>query len=336
MEISEKLRAGLQLFGRDVGQFRDLPPRLDWAFLDYRHRPWLGLRAGIIKMPFGLYNEYADVDSARLSVLLPQSVYSLRNRSTLLAHTGFSLYGSHDFGPGGALDYQAFAGTLDVAANALELDGAALEDIETKYVAGAQVFWQPPIEGLRVGASALRASIDFFLRVDAATVQTLIMAGLVPADYDGALVISQRPVTFAIASAEYVRGDWVFAAEYARSLTRQRSSLPELLPTVESDNERFYVMASRRLNPCWELGAYYSVLHADAGDRRGRNMMKFPERFLAFQRDATATLRFDVNEHWLWKIEAHFIDGAADLFSSRNPSPERYWGLFLIRTTVMF
>ena len=31
---------------------------MDWAFLDYQWRPWLGLRAGIIKMPFGLYNEY--------------------------------------------------------------------------------------------------------------------------------------------------------------------------------------------------------------------------------------------------------------------------------------
>src|SRR5690606_23782908 len=72
-EITDKLRAGVQLYARAFGQYRDLPPRLDWAFLDYRHERWLGLRAGVIKMPFGLYNEYADIDASRLPILLPQS-----------------------------------------------------------------------------------------------------------------------------------------------------------------------------------------------------------------------------------------------------------------------
>src|SRR5215208_1527935 len=59
-EIADRLRVGAQLFARDFGAFED-PPRFDWAFLDYRFRAWLGLRAGIIKMPFGLYNEYTDI-----------------------------------------------------------------------------------------------------------------------------------------------------------------------------------------------------------------------------------------------------------------------------------
>jgi hypothetical protein len=64
--------------------------------------------------------------------------------------------------------------------------------------------------------------------------------------------------------------------------------------------------------------------------------MRFAEPFLAWQRDATATLRFDVNDRWLWKVEAHVIDGTADLFATRNPDPERWWGLFLVKTTVTF
>ena len=335
-DVADRLRAGIQIFGRDVGQFRDLPPRIDWAYLDYHWRDWLGLRAGIIKMPYGLYNEYADIDSARTAILMPQSVYPLRDRSALLAETGFSVYGHKRLGEGaGALDYQAWLGTLNVPANALEVVNATLDGIDTKYVTGAQLFWRAPLEGLRVGGTWLRTSIDFKLRLDPATTSALIMAGLVPMDYDGKLVISQRPDSLAIASAEYTRDNWLFAAEYARWYTRQISTLPDLLPTQNTKNERFYALASHRFTPEWELGGYYSVMFADADDRSGDNS-KFAKPYLAWQRDAAATLRFDVNEHWLWKLEAHFIDGTADLFASQNANPERYWGLFLFKTTVTF
>jgi hypothetical protein len=63
--------------------------------------------------------------------------------------------------------------------------------------------------------------------------------------------------------------------------------------------------------------------------------MKFPERWYAWQRDLAATVRYDVNERWLWKVEGHFIDGVADLLGS-TPDPKRYWGLFLLKTTVTF
>lgn len=336
-DVADRLRAGIQIFGRDVGQFRDLPPRIDWAYLDYHWRDFLGLRAGIIKMPYGLYNEYADIDSARTAILMPQSVYPLRDRSALLAETGFSLYGHQRLGErGGALDYQAWLGTLNVPANALEVNGATLDDIDTKYITGGQLFWRTPLEGLRVGATWLRTSIDFKLHLDPATTSALIMAGLVPMDFDGRLVISQRPDTLAIASAEYTRENWLFAAEYSRWYTRQESTLPNLLPTFNTKNERFYALASHRFDPEWELGAYYSVLYADANDRDGHDTTKFVKPYFAWQRDAAATLRFDVNEHWLWKLEAHFIDGTADLFASQNAHPERYWGLFLFKTTVTF
>jgi hypothetical protein len=336
-EISDKLRAGVQLFGRDEGTFRDLPPRLDWAFLDYRWQPWLGLRAGVVKMPFGLYNEYADIDAARTAILMPQSVYSLRNRSALLAQTGFLLYGARDLGDGaGSLDYQAWLGTLDVPANALELSGATLDSVDTKYVTGAQAFWHAPIDGLRVGGSFLRTSIDFHLTIDPATVEALIMAGLVPPDYTGQLTVSQRPTTQWIASAEYIHDSWLFAAEYARAYKHQVTTLPALLPTFDEDGERFYAMATHRFCERLEAGAYYSVTNADVHDRAGRNTMKFAEPFYAWQRDASATLRFDVNDHWLWKVEAHVIDGAADLALNVNTHPDRFWGMFLFRTTVTF
>jgi hypothetical protein len=334
-DVADRLRAGIQLFARDIGALRDEAPRIDWAYLDFRWRRWLGLRAGVIKMPFGLYNEYVDIDAARLPILLPESVYPVRNRDVLLSHTGFSVYGSRALDAGGELEYQAWLGTLTIAREALDLSGATLDSAQAKYVVGAQAFWHPPLVGLRVGATYLRASIDFRISLVPESTRALIMAGLVPSDFDGKLVISQRPDTLVVGSAEYTRGDWLVAAEYSRWFKRQRSTLPALLPTFEEDGERFYAMATTRLRPWLETGGYYSVFHVDAGDRGGRDP-RFAERFHAFQRDLAATLRFDVNDHWLWKLEGHFMDGTASLPALSNPHPERYWGLFLLRTTVTF
>ena len=334
-QLDERLRVGLQIFSRTQGDFRTEAPRLDWAYGDYRWQPWLGLRAGVIKMPFGLYNESVDIDQARLPILLPQSVYPIRNRDALLSHTGFALYGSRPLGAGGELDYQVWFGTLDIPENALELSGATLDEVDTRYVTGAQVYWHPPLDGLRIGGTVLQASIDFRLQLSAENIEALIAADLVPPDYDGRLRISQRPTTFLVGSAEYVAGDWLFAAEYSRWLKRQESSLPQVLPLLEEDAERFYVMATRRLSARFETGGYVSVTHADASDRTGQGM-GFAEPFHAFQRDVAATLQLDVNEHWLWKAEAHLIDGTSELRAAANPDPARTWGLFLFKTTVSF
>jgi hypothetical protein len=334
-EVADRLRAGMQLFARDFGDLEDAP-RFDWAFLDYRWRSRLGIRAGIIKMPFGLYNEYTDVDSARVSILMPQSVYSFVNRDVLLSHRGFALYGNHVMPRGGELEYQVWLGTLAIPENALTLSGATLDSIDTKYVTGAQLFWQLPVEGLRIGGTYLRASIDFNLTLSDANIAALIMAGLVPADFDGKVQVAQRPDTWVIGSAEYTRGDWLLAAEYFRAFKHQVSDLPAVLPAFDEDSERFYGLAAYRASESFELGGYYSVTHLDVGDRRGRDATKWMERYHAFQRDAALTLRYDVNDHWLWKVEGHFIDGTAALPLARNPNPDRYCGLVLLRTTVTF
>ena len=69
-------------FGSSSRASIELFRRLDWAFR--------------------LYNEYTDIDSARLPILMPSSVYPLRDRDVLLSHT--ALYGSQALGAGGELE----------------------------------------------------------------------------------------------------------------------------------------------------------------------------------------------------------------------------------------
>ncbi|HEX3596688.1 MAG TPA: hypothetical protein VHU80_16370, partial [Polyangiaceae bacterium] len=289
VQLLDQLRVGLQLVARDVGTLSEDTPRLDWAVIDYRFQPWFGLRAGVIKLPLGLYNEYEDIDSARTAILMPQSLYPIRNRDALISHTGFAAYGNLSLGDAGALDYQAWLGTLTIPRSALDVTGATLDSVDTKYVTGAQLFWHPPVDGLRVGGTFIQASIDFDLTLDAGTVTQLVTGGALPAGSSGGLVISQRPTRSLVASAEYVVGDWLFAAEYGRWLKHQQSSLPQLIPAFDEDSERFYGLATYRASSRFEFGTYYSVTHADVNDRTGKGP-KFKKPYLAFQRDLAATI----------------------------------------------
>ena len=114
-----------------------------------------------------------------------------------------------------------------------------------------------------------------------------------------------------------------------------------LSPTIDDDREKLYAMVTYRVAPAVEIGGYYSLYHVDVGDRRGDDP-RFAEPFHAFQRDLAATIRFDVNEHWLWKLEGHFMAGTAGLLNPLRVNPpdismaEQYWGAFFLKTTAYF
>jgi len=110
--LTDNLRMGLQFFAQDLGPNGSYVPNIDWFYLDYRWKDWLGFRAGRVKIPYGLYNDIQDVDSARVPVLLPQSVYPIENSNYLLAQTGAELYGYLKSRRAGALEYAAYAGTI--------------------------------------------------------------------------------------------------------------------------------------------------------------------------------------------------------------------------------
>lgn len=106
-----------------------------------------------------------------------------------------------------------------------------------------------------------------------------------------------------------------------------------LSPPLEATSERGYVMASYRITPWFQPGAYYSALYPNVENREGRENR---------QHDVAATLRFDINPHWLVKLEAHYMAGTAGLLNPLRINPpditaaERYWAAFFLKTTAHF
>jgi hypothetical protein len=97
-QITDRFRVGAQVYDRNLGQLGRWHPSLDWAFADYRFKPWFGVRGGKVKTVLGLYNDTQDLDFLHTFALLPQSVYPTDLRDTTIAHLGGDVYGSIPLG----------------------------------------------------------------------------------------------------------------------------------------------------------------------------------------------------------------------------------------------
>ncbi len=326
-ELGDNLRVGVQLFARDLGPIGNLKPQFDWFYLDYRFFDWLGLRAGRTKLPFGLFNEVNDIDSARVPILLPQSLYPVQNRDYLLAQNGVELYGNVPLGAAGALEYRLYGGTifLDTSAQPIILS------LDIPYVAGGRLMWSTPLRGLDVGGSLQTVRLDVEYLFPPQLVEDAITRGAAPASFNGYLK-AKLPVILWVGSALYQSGELLLAAEYSRWRANIDSSVPDLLPE-ETENERMYGMASYRINDWFWPSAYYSLMFQDVlVTRRGRANQ---------QHDVAVTTRFDLTENWLVKLEGHYMWGTAGLISAENggvplATLDRAWGVFLAKTTAYF
>lgn len=316
-QLTERLRTGVQLFSQKLGNIGNFRVIADWFYLDYKFSDEFGLRAGRVKIPFGLYNDTSDIDAARVPVLLPQSIYTITSRNFLLAQTGGELYGRLNFNSAGSLEYRFYGGAINLDIPQ-ETSSRDFIDYKNPYLVGGRLLWETPLEGLRLGGS-MQA-----LRLDAEVVYSAAPTTAVHVEI---------PALLTVGSAEFSKNNWLFAAEYSRWYLSIDSDNNTLLPSRPSYvAERGYGMLSYRFNQWFQPGAYVSIYYPDADKRSGRENR---------QHDYAATLRFDINPYWLVKLEGHFVHGTAGLNPSLNdgtpPSAmHENWFMTLVKTTVYF
>lgn len=316
-QLTERLRVGIQLFAYDLGKLGNYTARADWFYLDYRLKDWLGLRAGRTKLPFGLYSDVSDIDAARTPILLPQAIYPQTNRYFLLGVTGGSLYGYVNLGRAGALDYRAVGGAIPVSPAQI---GAPPEvsSIDIPYVAAGRFLWETPLSGLRLGVSLL--------------VLKLNETGVLPTMPTPTNVSLNDVVYSAIGSVEYAWRDLLIAAEYGQARSVVHDDQPALFPEGATVDAGGYGLVAYRVTKWLQPSVYYSFFAANRnlGDQAA-NMTTNDENI---QDDLAGTLRFDVNDFWIVKVEGHYMHGTAALGAVPTAAPN--WGLFLVKTTAYF
>lgn len=323
--LSEKLRIGVQLFARDIGDAANNKITLDWAYADYRWEDWFGLRIGKIKIPIGLHNETRDLDMLRTCIILPQGIYEDLTRDNLIASKGIGLYGNKEIGAAGNLSYQLLAGVLDSniesGSGKLLYDGVAESggnvngenDYDTNYT--GSFWWETPLEGLRAGYS--------FLHVQAKA--PLIFGGVLETDLE-------YTVLYQILSAEYIWENLIVTTEYL-----ERETKSTLLGNEANDNSQaYYVSTSYAFNDLFTLGIYYSVYYQNKDDKDGTALTI---NHMAWQKDLALTLRFDINEYWVFKVEGHRVDGTANVLGIDNPDnnySKSDWNYFAAKASFSF
>jgi hypothetical protein len=338
--LTDRLRVGAQLFAQELGPNGNFNAKFDWFYLDYRIANWLGVRAGRAKLPLGLYNDLSDVDAARVPVLLPQSVYPVSNRNFLLAQTGVEVYGRLAGDRLGSLEYRIYGGTINLEVPNRPGSPAIYDQLSSPYVVGGRLVWDSPLDGLRVAGSLQALRLDYDLIVSPAVYAPLIAAGLVDPDWKG-VAHGKVPAVIGVGSIEYAAQDLLLAAEYSRWHFDNELSVPALLPgAATSTSERLYVMAAYRTQRWFHPGLYYSLFFPEVTRRSLFNRGPDYGR-QDYQHDLAVTLRFDLNAHWIAKLEGHYMHGTAGLDPNLNDGVPRSeleadWVVFLAKTTVYF
>ncbi|MDX2089744.1 MAG: hypothetical protein SFX73_17950 [Kofleriaceae bacterium] len=305
-ELGSNIRAGIQLFAQDLGPIGNYNPIVDWAYVDYRVKPWLGFRAGHFKMPLFLYSDQLDVDMSRSTVLMPQSVYDQHFRDVLAAVSGLDVYGTVDLGAAGTVDYDAYVGTLYIQPRGTTYDVESL--------VGSRVVWNTPVPCVKVAGHVLYGNFHEKREIDAMTTINVAyndwtMAG-------GALECETEKFTLTAEAST-----WRSAIEFT----------PMLQPPAKYKELRAYGQATFRATDRLTASVYLSIYHNEYNDAD----WSLPENH---QYDAAASLRYDVTPHLLVKAEAHAIDGWGLTENSLNIDNDRVdrWGMFLLKTTLTY
>jgi hypothetical protein len=300
----------------------------------------LGVRAGKIKLPVGLYNETRDLDAARTGIFLPQSVYAEAYREALVATQGVALYGRIPLGPLGTLPYQLLAGSVSFP------PGGATETTFNAIIGGpmtikpssnvpnftAYIEWETPIDGLRLAFSELYTHWD-------QTGQTNVAIPTAT----GLTIPAGTPVHGSISSlhletysAEFIWRNLTLAGEYIRRRPKMEMSLDLTklgagtmpLPMELTSEDGFYVSVSYRLKEWLEVGTYYAAQYGNATTHSTEGVNDY-------NKDIDLSLRFDLPGGFIVKAEAHKMYGAKGVIYDMA-SNERDWWFFAGKASFSF
>jgi len=340
-ELTDQIRVSLQVFSRDLGNSGNNDVVLGYAYGDFRWQNWLGIRAGKIKIDYGLYNETREMDMLRTGVMLPQSVYPEVWRDSVSNLNGAGLYGYAPAGGAGKFSYNVQIGAMEFDANKgfarslsprLE-DTLTLTDMESNYACFASLQWEAPLPGLKMKGS--------YYRIEGLEAEG-DMTGSTP---EGTAVSMHAAYDFSdkygyIISGEYTWKNLVLSAEYSEDsfkfdteFTGEMQMGPKRGMDITSQG--WYVSAAYRFTDWFESALTYSEYYPDKDDKDGER--KPPEMdFSSWLKTVTLSTRFDINENWICKLEGSYNDGFGGVNLADNMELEPYWWLFAAKVTFSF
>jgi hypothetical protein len=304
-DVSENMSVVAQLLGR--GTNSNFDAIVEWAYVDWEFADWISLRAGKIKQPVYLVNDYVEVGYAYPWIRPPVEVYYLNN--PLNTVNGAELLLAFPVGPG-TLSFQPYIGSnRDDIPNT---GGQAY--FEAENIVGIDVKYSG--RGYTVHASNFQCDVNTFgdTQVDGGAF------GILDVDLDGKgkCDVTSAGLTFDVANV-VVYAEW------------QERTTTETLSRPFGDQDAWYTTLGYRIGK-WLPHITYATIDgtastvtpgavcpvgADCTDPA--NTFNFP---IAVQTSITAGLRYEVNDSAALKFEYSAVDVENDqneLASTNNP-----------------
>ncbi len=351
-DLTDLLHIGVQLFARDLGTVGNDDVVLDWAYADYRWQDWLGLRAGRIKIDYGLYNETREVDMLRTGVMLPQSVYSELWRDSFSGINGAALYGYVPMSFMGRLAYNLQIGAMTFK----EDSGFArtfahrmnetlnISSMNSDYAWFADVQWNTPVPNLKTKFTAydvegMEADGNITVTMmDGSTVNSAVTYEL--AEKNGYVLSLEYIFKNLILAAEYSEDNYQIKTDMEAQIQAQGNPPEGGTPPGDGPpkmtSEGWYISASYRFTDWFETALSYSEYYPNADDKDGQRKRE-GDKFTSWLKTTTLSTRFDINDYWVLKLEASYNDGFGGINLADNPDGlEPYWSLFAAKMTFSF
>ncbi len=322
-DVSENMTVVAQLLAR--ARSANFNATVEWAYADYEFADWLSMRAGKIKQPVYLVNDYVEVGYAYPWIRPPVEVYYLNNPLNTINGTGLLL--SFPVGPGALSFYPYFGSARDDIPNT---QGQAY--FEAENIVGIDVKYSG--SGYIVHASTFQCDVNTY-------------GGLtgVPTAYGfdvdidlngkGKCDVTSAGLTVDVANV-------VLYAEWQERTTTETLSRPF------GDQDAWYATLGYRIGK-WLPHLTYATIDGKASTvtpqavscgsancdltplgipqsvTGGSPLFNFP---IAIQSSITAGLRYEVNDSAALKIEYAVVDVENDPNALAEANQQFNFGLF--------
>jgi hypothetical protein len=265
---------------------------------DYKVNRWIGVRAGKVKMRWGLFNDTQDYDPGYLWSVLPETIYGVDYRATDLSQLGVEFYGQVPLAEGmGKLNYSAWWGDYFVATDdgimeGFKESGLTFSNTPGGKTPGFDLRWHTPLKGLMVGGS------------------------LMAYDTKGTLTNGTyfQPLSYWPAYyAQYDFKKFFLTGQYSKMIQYQTVTITGSAPSTSLlDNPAWFAMAGYRVTGKLQVGAYYT--------RSWEVPLDIPPTPDEYFHEWVVSSRYDINSNFYAKLEGHFINGNAfGFYGFNNP-----------------
>ena len=239
----------MQILSRRAGGLGDNgSPQIDFGLMDYGFNLSddyrLGIRAGRVRVPYGLYNDTRDVAFTRPSILVPQSIYYEGSRNLTISADGFLVYVQSNK-PWGNLNLELMGAYPRSDNKPIQYDflgQVSTGSVEPKPTFAGRLAYEAYDGSLRLALSGAYLHMEY----KPSSMYDTIPRGNVNFD----------PI---VISAQYNTEKWSFTSEYSYNFfTNSNFGYPY---DLKQNGESYYFQAAYRFAPKWELMARYDALY---------------------------------------------------------------------------